>query len=120
MPITNINLSPNLTKSLNTDYWIVQYPFGIEAKSFASIYVFRKIKIRQIIATVINFSTTLTSFSIVLPSETIKVEIIAGNNNSNIWRGEKIIEKGQNIIFKINTDGTGSFLTMIIEIEYLD
>ncbi|MEW6096544.1 MAG: hypothetical protein AB1567_08470 [bacterium] len=119
MPIVEKNLGKYLAKDVAKQLSVVQYPFGIEAKTFASIFILEDFKITKVVASVVNISTTQTSFSVVIPGDTITVTIIAGENNSDIWSGEKIITAGNNMSCKINGDGTGSFLTMVIEGEWI-
>ncbi len=118
MPITLTNLSDNLKQTLAKDIIIVQSPGAILPKKFANIYLFRQFKILKVVATVVNTSTTSTSFSVTIPTTTITVEIVAGHNNSKIWQGKEIIPAGSNIIFDSRAEGSGSDLTMVIEGEF--
>jgi len=118
MPITEQNLMPALTERANKDYIIVQYPFQIESKTFSHVYLFRPLKVTKVIATVMESSTTQTSFSVILPNATLTVIIVAGHGKSNIWEGEVMVSAGSSIFFKSNAHGTGSHLTMIVEVVY--
>lgn len=118
MPVALQNITTNLIELITRDYITVQYPFAIEVKDFASYYIFQKFKITKVVATVVNISTTSTSFSVVTPSTTITVTIQGGESVSNIWTGEVIIESGNVITFKSNASGTGSYLTMVVEGQY--
>lgn len=118
MPVALGNLTQNSIQTLLNDSIIVQYPFAIENKQFANIYLFQSLKIKRVIATLVDVGTTTSSFTVSIPGDTITVTISAGQSNSNIWTGEKIVSAGSNIFFISNGISTGKFLTIIVEGEY--
>lgn len=119
MPVDHRNLTTSLDTMLSKDYIIVQYPFvPLKVLTFASIFLFFGLKITKVRAVVVNPSTTLITVSVIVPPNIITVEIKAGEGMSNIWEGEIIVKKNSIISFRINTEGTGGFLTVIVEGEY--